>query len=272
MISDRAPSTSPLRVGCVPYLNAKPVIDWFHEPGCDADVEVSYAVPSHLARSLREGELDVALVSTVELFQSPGLRVVPDISISADGPVRSVRLFAKKPIEQVKSVALDTGSLTSVALCRILLAERHGIQPRFERHEPDLPHMLENHDAALIIGRLDDYQPRPPFILDLGEEWKALTGLPFCYAAWLARREIPPEPMTSILERAKQWGAAHRGELVRRWSGRLNLPVERVGEYLCEVINYDLRKREREAIDLFQQKCLRHGLIEQPVPVEYIEG
>ena len=78
--------------------------------------------------------------------------------------------------------------------------------------------------------------------------------------------------MTSTLERAKQWGAAHRGELVRRWSSRLNLPVERVGEYLCQVIHYDLGEGERSAIDLFQQKCLRHGLIDQPVPVEYIGG
>jgi Predicted periplasmic solute-binding protein len=256
----------------VPYLNAKPIIDWFHSPECDADTEVIYAVPSQLATDLREGRLDVALVSTVELFHGPGLRVVPDISISADGKVRSVRLFSKVPIDSIRTVALDLGSLTSVALLRIILAETYGIEPVLHRHEPDLRLMLAGHDAGLIIGRLDDYQPRPPYVLDLGEAWKKLTGLPFCYAAWLARADVPIEPMRSDLLRAKEWGAVHRGELVKQWSERLQLPPERVAEYLCNTINYDLGPLEREAIDLFQVKCDRHGLIEKPVPVHYLES
>jgi chorismate dehydratase len=258
-----------LRIGCVPYLNAKPVIDWFHSPSCDADAEVTYAVPSELAQHLRSGSLDVALVSTVELFRSPGLRVVPDISISADGPVRSVRLFSKKVFGAIESVALDLGSLTSVALTRILLSEVYGVEPKFERHSPELPEMLDEHDAALIIGRLDDFPDQPPYVLDLGAAWKELTGLPFCYAAWLAREDVPAEPMISILNWAKEWGRERRGQLVQHWSAHLGLPVERVAEYLCGVIRYDLGAQEREAIDLFQHKCVRHGIVETPVPVNY---
>jgi chorismate dehydratase len=260
-----------LRIGCVPYLNAKPIIDWFHSPDCDSDADVIYAVPSRLATDLREGQLDVALVSTFELFRGPDLRVVPDISISADGKVRSVRLFSKVPIESIRSVALDLGSLTSVALLRIILAELHGIEPVLHRHEPNLAEMLAGHDAGLIIGRLDEFQPRPPYVLDLGEAWKKLTGLPFCYAAWLARADVPAEPMRSDLLRAKDWGAMHRGELVKRWSERLQLSPERVAEYLCNTINYDLGPLERQAIDLFQMKCHRHGLIEKPVPVSFLD-
>lgn len=260
-----------LRIGCVPYLNAKPIIDWFHSPDCDSGGEVTYAVPSQLATDLREGRLDVALVSTVELFHGPGLRVIPNISISAHGKVRSVRLFSKVPIGSIRSVALDLGSLTSVALLRIVLAELHGIEPALHRHEPDLAEMLAAHDAGLIIGRLDDYQPRPPYVMDLGDAWKELTGLPFCYAAWLARADIPAEPMRRDLLRAKNWGAMHRGELVKKWSAHLQLPPERVAEYLCNTINYDLGPPEREAVDLFQLKCLQHGLIEKPVRVTYLD-
>lgn len=259
-----------LRIGCVPYLNAKPVIDWFHSPDCNADAEVSYAVPSQLAVDLREGRLDVALVSTVELFRAPGLQVVPNISISANGVVRSVRLFSKVPPSQIGTVAMDLGSLTSVALTSILLKEKYGVTPQFQRLSPDLSAMLREHDAALIIGRLDDFQPQPPYVLDLGEQWKTLTGLPFCYAAWLAREGVPSQPMVTILMRAKEWGQLHRTEIVKRWSDRLELPIERVTEYLCGTIDFDLGPAERHAVELFKEKCYRHGLIEQPVPVEYI--
>src|SRR5579871_1103266 len=109
-------SPEPLRIGCVPYLNAKPLIHWFDTPECDVHAEVTYAVPSELACLLREERLDVALVSTVELFHNPDLVVVPDISISAEGPVKSVRLFSCRPYTRIERVALDTSSLTSVAL------------------------------------------------------------------------------------------------------------------------------------------------------------
>src|SRR5438105_9568946 len=118
------------RIGCVPYLNAKPLIDWFHEPECDAPVEIAYAVPSQLARMLEREEVDVALVSTFEVFRRPELRIIPNISISADGPVKSVRLFSCVPLQAVRSIALDTSSLTSVALIQILMREQFGLAPR----------------------------------------------------------------------------------------------------------------------------------------------
>src|SRR5438552_2632423 len=102
-----------IRIGCVPYLNAKPLIDWFHSEDCDADVELAYEVPSSLAIGLRDSRLDVALLSTFEIFSNPDLRIVPGLSISADGPVKSVRLFSNVPFDEIRSVALDTSSVTS---------------------------------------------------------------------------------------------------------------------------------------------------------------
>src|SRR5688572_13368045 len=194
-----------LRIGCVPYLNAKPLIDWFHEPECDADAVVEYEVPSRLAVRLREGSLDVGLLSTFELFENPGLTLLPGISISADGPVKSVRLFSKVPFERIESVALDTSSLTSTALIRILLSELYGAYPEYESHAPDLEAMLQRHDAALIIGDLRLFETPAEYVMDLGEAWKRLTGMPFVYAAWLARPEAV-ESTRPVLEKARSWG------------------------------------------------------------------
>src|SRR5262249_47019725 len=197
-----------LRIGCVPYLNAKPLIAWFHSKSCDADAEVSYQVPSQLAVGLKNGLLDVALVSIFDLFMKRDLRLIPGISISADGPVKSVRLFSKVPFDQIRSVALDTSSLTSTALIRILLTEIYDLSPDYCPHPPDLAGMLDAHDAGLIIGDLKLFDMPAPFVMDLGEAWKKQTGLPFVYAGWLARKELDMPEHYRILTAAKEWGEA----------------------------------------------------------------
>ena len=111
-----------LRIGSVPYLNSKPIVDWFHEDVCTLAAEVTYAVPSQLAEMLRRDEIDVANVSIFEAFQNADLVLIPNISISAYSAVKSVRLFSNVPFGEIKSVALDISSLTSAALTRILLA------------------------------------------------------------------------------------------------------------------------------------------------------
>lgn len=118
-----------LKIGSVPYLNAKPQVDWFHSSDCDADAALTYAVPSRLAEMLRANELDVANVSIFEALQNPELVIVPGISISAYRAVKSVRLFSRVPIEQIQSVALDTSSLTSNALLQILLRKSLACRP-----------------------------------------------------------------------------------------------------------------------------------------------
>src|SRR5258708_6696331 len=163
-----------LRIGCVPYLNAKPLIAWFHSKACDADAEVTYQVPSQLARGLKDDRLDVALVSIFDLFQNPDLELIPAISISADGPVKSVRLFSNVPFDQIRSVALDTSSLTSTALIRILLSEIYGLEASYRPHPPDLNKMLAECDAGLIIGDLKLFDAPAPYVMDLGEAWKQL--------------------------------------------------------------------------------------------------
>lgn len=256
-----------MKIGCVPYLNAKPLIAWFHTRACDADVELTYAVPSELARQLRDGRLDVALVSTFELFQNPRLQVVPDISISADGPVKSVRLFSCVPFEKIETVALDTSSLTSVALIRILLKEVYGLTPRYVSHPPDLDGMLSACDAGLLIGDLKLFDTPATHVLDLGAAWKAHTGLPFVYAAWLAREEVASAAMTGILTHARDWGLARLHALADEWAARMALPLDRVQDYLLHVMQYDLDAPKWKALCKFQEKCWQHGLMDVVSPL-----
>ena len=250
-----------LRVGCVPYLNAKPLIAWFHSKSCDADAEVIYQVPSKLAIGLEDGSLDVALVSIFDLFQNRDLVIVSGLSISADGPVKSVRLFSKVPPEEISSVALDTSSLTSTALIQILLKEQYGLTPEYCPHAPELASMLDAHDAGLIIGDLKLFDMPAPYVMDLGEAWKELTGLPFVYAAWLARKEVDIEYAERILMAAKYWGETRLEPLSLEWAGKMGLPLERVRDYFLNVMKYDLDESKMEGLRLFEKKCRVHKLI-----------
>ena len=253
---------SVLRIGSVPYLNGKPLVDWFHTPEAAGRAEIAYAVPSKLATMLREDEIDVANCSIFEGLQRPGLVLIPDISISADGAVKSVRLFSRVPIGQIRSVALDTSSLTSSALTRILLREAFGISPQYVHHPPELDAMLSVCDAGLLIGDLKLFGPRPgTTVYDLGIGWKELTGMPFVYAGWLAREDCATVEMARLLIEAKRWGVGSLEMLAEKWSQSMDLPLERCQDYFLNVMDYDLTGRHLAALHLFQQKCAEHGLI-----------
>ncbi len=259
-----------MRIGSVPYLNAKPQVDWFHSSDCDAEAALTYAVPSRLAEMLRADELDVANVSIFEALQNPELVIVPGISISAYRAVKSVRLFSRVPMEQIQSVALDTSSLTSNALLQILLRESFGLSPRYIHHAPDLDAMLAQCDAGLIIGDLKLFDLMPGTVVyDLGQGWHDLTGLPFVYACWLAREDRISEEMTQILTAAKKWGLSRLEELAVKWSAILNLPLDRCLDYLIHVMNYDLTPEQMEGLRLYQQKCFAHGLIPALHPLRF---
>ena len=251
-------------IGTVPYLNGRPLVRYFWDTkaGRNAGVRVVEAVPSRLATMLEAGDIDVALVSSFELFRTPGLCYVAGAGVIAEGPVRSVRLLSKVPIERIETVALDTSSLTSVALLKILLAESYRLSPVYASAPPDLEAMLAQSDAALLIGDLGyrDYD-HALFALDLGEAWKALTGLPFVYAAWIGPQERLTPSLASLLLRAKEWGSHHLQEIAEREFRRLDESYDRSLRYLTEVMQYDLGAREEEALRQFGEKSFGRGLV-----------
>ena len=247
-----------MKIGTVPYLNGKPLIRWL---GDEAGVELIQEVPSRLASMLEEREIAAGLVSSVACFMNPNLRIVPDISISCIGPAESVKLFYKESLESIRRVALDTSSLTSVLLARIILRERYELLPEFVPMPPSLLDMLEACDAAVTIG---DVTMRAPVgrwsALDLGEEWHLLTGLPFVFAVWAVNPDLAAPNLSEILGRAKSRGLGSLREISESEAARLGLPVDRCFWYLSEIMNYDLTDRHMEALMLFRESARRYGL------------
>src|ERR1051325_270834 len=138
-----------IRLGAVGYLNARPLVDKLEQ---SPTFSLRFDIPSKCADLLHADAIDVGLIPSIEYLRGTGLSIVPDLAIASRGPVTSVMLYTTKPIEDVRSIAMDTSSRTSVALVRVLCARHFKIEPAFEPLGPDLQSMLATHDAALMIG------------------------------------------------------------------------------------------------------------------------
>jgi len=226
-------------------------------------------VPSRLASMLDRREIAAGLVSSVACFANPRLQIVPNISISCVGRSESVKVFYKGSVESIRRVALDTSSLTSVLLARIILRERYELLPEFVPMPPSLPDMLEACDAAVVIG---DTTMRAPVgrwpALDLGEEWHMLTGLPFVFAVWAVNPDVAAPGLPDILGRSKSRGLQSLDEISRVEAVRLGLPVDACLRYLSEIMDYELTDRHMEALAVFRERGRGYGLLESDHEVE----
>ncbi len=243
----RYPALAAVRVGCVQYLNSKPLIY-----GCDAPVVFDH--PSGLARDLSRGALDVALVPVFEALRNPPWLAVDDVAIACDGPVFSVFLAHRGPLAEVRQIALDPASLTSVHLLKVLLAEFHDLHPDYDP---------ESNETQLLIGnQAIDFRTANPtgwHFLDLGAEWKRCTGLPFVFALWLMRPTLPTAAAIAAELRAiKQDGLAHLPEIVCRDLGHDPGASMR---YLTEQIRFACGPREKAGLAKFGELLERHQLI-----------
>lgn len=252
-----------VRIGSVPYLNAAPLVAWFRSPmGKESGVEVVYEVPSQLARMVRKGELACALVSSIELFRHPDWSAVPQVAIASTGRVLSVRLFSKVPFERVRSVALDTSSLTSSALVQVLFARWWQAKPEYLPAAPDLEAMLNRADSALLIGDKGMLaQAKGLYVADLGEEWFHWTGLPFVWALWLGKREHVQPRLVQTLLKARDWGLENIEQIIRAETARLRVEESLVRDYLCHIMQYQMTPAHEEALARFREECQKLGLI-----------
>lgn len=241
------------RICAVSYLNTAPLV-WglVHGPQRGA-AELSFAVPSECARRIVEGEADLGLVPVVEMHRH-GLEAFTDLCIACCGEVRSILLFARRPWQQVRTLAADSGSRTSVQLARIILRERFGADPRVHSMPPDLPAMLETADAALLIGdaalAVDPRSTGLPW-LDLGQAWLELTGLPMVFAVWSGRRPLPPLPVAELLEASFSYGAANLESIIRIEAAARNFPPELVARYFERNVTWRLGAAERAGLERF---------------------
>lgn len=255
-------------LGVVPYLNALPLYRTLETGQIPAQVSIVRAMPSLLAPMLERGECDVALIPVIEHLRGVGGEIISDGCVGASGPVRSVLMFHRTPVAQIRSVAADISSRTSVALLRILLSDTYGLQPPFVEHAPDLPSMLKTCEAALLIGdpALEAAQlcPEGVEILDLGAAWKHLTGLSFIFAAWVTRRSLPAaarDELSSLLIRARDAGVQSIPQIARDNPLQTPLPPAVVADYLAHAIEYRITTGHRAGLQQFEQRCRANRLI-----------
>ncbi len=249
------------RIGAIRYLNARPLIAGLEQ---DPEVhEVRYEVPSLLARDLRAGALDLALVPQVEATCDAAYRIVPRLCIAADGPVESILLFLRRDWREVRRAGVDASSRASVELLKVLLHRRGGpfelvtMPPRLaplHRDDCDL-------DALLLIGDRALAEDRGEFPrLDLGALWKEETGLPFVYALWVGRAETDPRAVAAVA-RAAARGLADRQRLAADFSREFPEVIDeaRALRYITDVIRYTLGPAEEEALRVFHRLRVEAG-------------
>ena len=239
-----------LRIGCVRYLNSHPLIKPYDGP-------VVLDHPSALAAGLQRGELDVALVPVFEALRMPGCLAVNGVSISSLGPVWSVILAYQGALEEVRQVALDPASRTSVHLCKTFFAEWGTSIPEY------LPEPAPQGAARVLIGnQAIDFREQCEGeyrILDFGEEWLRRTGLPFVFAVWLIRPEVQePERVATAFREIARRGQAQIAEIVAR-QGEYDAEFTR--RYLTENIRFGLGEPEKQGIERFRQLLCKHGLL-----------
>jgi len=261
-----------LRVGIVNFLNSKPLA-WGFLKGHHADLFApSFHPPALVARLLGQGNLDIGLIPSIEVQRIPGLKVLPDLCIASRHEVRSVLLISRGPIAEVKRVALDQNSRTSVALSRILLRERYGLDPEYLHERPDPERMLAEADAALLIGDPALKVDREKYqVLDLAAEWNALTGLPFVFAVWAVRPEVDMPELSFYFKSSLRYGLSSLDNVVRESAAEMGLDSSEVRSYLTENLSFFLRREEIEGLEEFYRRAHQHGLILEPKPLEMWE-
>lgn len=268
---DRVPPAQgrPLRLGAVSYLNTKPLVH-----GLDAypdQFDLRFDVPAKCAELLREGTVDLGLIPAIEYLRGD-YSIVPGIAIASDGEVATVAIFTRKPIAKVETLALDLSSRTSVALTRVLCAKRWGIAPKFTSAEPDLEAMLQKADAALVIGDpAFDIDPAAQNVtkIDLGAEWKALTGLPFVYATWVGRPGAATPAQCRALLDAKQRGLANLPEIAKQASGGDPAAEQRALSYLRDNLRFDLGAAEQAGLSKFHELAAEIGIVPEVKPLRF---
>lgn len=272
-LSDSPLSDSPpIRMGAVNYLNSKPLIYGFERHANELEgpaARLSCDLPSRLADSLAAGRLDVALVPSFEFLSNPSYERVSDACVASDGPVSSVKVYFRKPPEQVKQLALDEGSRTSAALSRVLLKQRHGVEPVVTPLPIGRGPADTDADAFLLIGDRAMQTPQEPFaeVWDLGEEWHRDTGLPFVFACWSARPGVANDRLASLLSRCRNDGLAHLQEIAAAEAPALGLRTDHAERYLRENLRFVLGERERQGLDTFRNACLEAGLLTPVVTI-----
>jgi len=242
-----------------------------------ADFDISYTIPSACARALAEGAADIGIIPAAAYTTIPDLVIIPDIAIAARHAVRSILLVSKMPLDRAHTVALDTSSMTSVALAKILFAKWLGGARAYSAVAPGLDAMLAACDAALLIGDPALQVDRERYVtLDLAEEWHARTGKPFVFAFWAVRRAALADhtsaAISKVFQDSRDHGLAPENleAIAQEWAPRLSLTLESVRTYLARNIHYYLDPPCLDGLNLFYSLAAEIGALPPAPELEFL--
>lgn len=289
-----------LRIGAVSYLNTVPLV---HElPRLAPEDELQLDLPSRLADRLAAGVLDVALIPVIEVALGDNYTIVSDACIGCCGPVWSVKLLSRRPPQEIRTVALDEGSRTSVALTQLLLRRRFGLTPEYSPLPMTSDYRRVDTDAVLVIGdramhrsaavpeavavavsagtaassggshgdlTRDTTAEEFPYQIDLGQAWNDWTGLPFVFAVWAARPGVDCERLHQLLGTARDLGVGQAAELAKSHAARYDLSESDCLRYFTKFLNYRLGPREKDAMQLFCRWAAELVLLPHPCELKF---
>jgi chorismate dehydratase len=264
-----------IRFGFHDFLNAQPLLVPLMRAQKELELKIVRDVPRALAEKLKAGELDIAMIPTIEyLKEAEHYRLLADIAIASRGEVGTVLLVSKVPIGEIKTLALDDRSRTSVALLKTLFADRFSKDINFTPAPPDPKAMLKAHDAALIIG--DQAFSLPELstetrVYDLSQEWFLETQKTFVHAVVAVREGVVlTDGFCTNIQSAKQEGLLEIADIARRYADASELDANIAEDYLRNKIIYNLGCQELEGMKLFRDKCHDQGMIAKKHEIRFV--
>jgi chorismate dehydratase len=269
-----------LRISAISYLNTAPLMWDFEHGDAGRNFDISYTLPSACAAALETEAADIGIIPAAAYTKIPGLMILPDVAIASRRAVRSILIVSKAPIEKIRTVALDTSSMTSVALTKIIFEKWLGGGRTFTAMEPNIDEMLAANDAGLLIGdpALQIDRERY-FTLDLAEEWIHHTGKPFVFAFWAVRERALQEAdsshdLATIFQRSRDHGLepANLGRISQEWAPRLAITEASVQSYLTENIYYHLDSGCLEGLRLFYRYAAEIGALPTAPDLRFVES
>jgi chorismate dehydratase len=237
------------KLTAVSYLNTKPFLYGLAHSDLVNEMDLSLEVPAASAAKLLAGEADIGLIPVAVLPEIPQARVITDYCIGAVGPVKSVCIFSHVPLREVRRVLLDYQSRTSVALAQVLFRHHFKMSPQLVPAKPGFELEVQRDEGALIIGdRAIELQNRFCHQCDLAEAWRAFTGLPFVFAAWVAGKPVP-DSLIERLNNAFSFGIKNVDAVAAEYAGRF--PDFDVRHYLTNSISYTLDAEKQKGLNRF---------------------
>ena len=277
------------KISIVKYLNAIPLAWGILEGAQKEAFDPVLSTPAECAEQLARGRVDIGLIPSIEFQRIKGARIVPGPAVASLYYVRSVILVSVLPLWKVRTVACDSGSRTSVALTKIIFNEFYHTHPDFKAAEPNLPNMLAQNDAALLIGdhalkfmaendlpNLERQKPmlrlgaEPLEMFDLAERWRSLTGLPFVFAFWAVRDGFQDNGIVDALKRSRDHGVASIPAIAEKYAEPLQIKKEFIQEYLERNVHYYMDQSCVEALQLFYEKAAKVGAIRSVRGLQFV--